>query len=75
MVSYQYVGEQYTNAFNNDKYDKLGRLRSVGRAANYFLARQCLGGYGLCEKYYRRQGVHLQRVAQYCCYTPFTGPD
>jgi iron complex outermembrane receptor protein len=23
MVSYQYVGEQYTNAFNNDEYDKL----------------------------------------------------
>jgi outer membrane receptor protein involved in Fe transport len=22
-VSYQYVGEQYTNAFNNDDYDKL----------------------------------------------------
>ena len=75
MVSYQYVGEQYTNAFNTDKYDKLGRLRSVGRAANYFLARQCLGGYDLCEKHYRRQGVHLQRAAQYCYYPPFTGPD
>ena len=22
-MSYQYVGEQYTNAFNNDEYDKL----------------------------------------------------
>ena len=36
MVSYQYVGEQYTNAFNNDEYDKLDAYGQWDARLNIF---------------------------------------
>ena len=36
MVSYQYVGEQYTNAFNNDAYDKLDAYGQWDARLNIF---------------------------------------